>query len=62
MGWKSTKTLTPEKARVLLINRIMEASNDELGLALEALGYGDKTELKYYGCNFSIEENPNEEF
>ena len=37
-----------------------DATNEELGNALESLGYGDEPDLKYYGCNFwvfSIIEN-----
>lgn len=57
MGWKSTKDISREKAIQLLYDRIEDASNDELGLALEAIGYGENTDLPHYGCNFSVEDN-----
>lgn len=60
MGWKSTKQITRDKAIKLIENRLCDATNEELGNALESLGYGDEPDLKYYGCNFwvfSIIEN-----
>ena len=57
MGWKSTIDISRDKAIKLIhkrLNDIDELSNDDLSLMLEAIGYGDNTDLKYYGCNFYI--------
>lgn len=54
MGWKSTVDITREKAIELIMARIMFSSNRELSNALDALGYGDNTDLPYYGCNFWV--------
>ena len=56
MGWKSTKELTRDKAIKLIEERLYDANNEQLGNALESLGYGDETGLKYFGCNFSVSE------
>lgn len=60
MGWKSTKTLSREKAIRLIEERIYDASNDQLGDALESLGYGDETDLPCFGCNFWVTDNDDE--
>ena len=57
MGWKSTKEMRRSKAIDLIENRLDLATNDQLGYALEALGFGDETHLPYYGCNFSVEDD-----
>jgi len=58
MGWKSTKTLNRSKSLSLINDDIIyNLTNDEISNALESLCYGEKTELKYYGCNFSIEDD-----
>lgn len=56
MGWKSTIDISREKAKDLIITRLMQddVSNDELSLTLEDLGYGENTELEYYGHNFCV--------
>lgn len=64
MGWKSTDTISRQKAIELILKRIDEIeefSNDELSDALIGLGYGDNPKLSHFGYNFSIEsEKPNE--
>ena len=57
MGWKSTKQLTRVKAIKLIENRLYDATNEELGNALESFGYGDNPELSHYGCNFWVFDN-----
>lgn len=57
MGWKSTKTITRKKAIELIISRALDATEEELSNGLCGLGYGDNPELPYYGCNFSIDDN-----
>lgn len=54
MGWKSTKQITREEAIKLIEDRLYDANNEQLGDALESLGYGDEPDLKYYGCNFWV--------
>lgn len=54
MGWKSTIDLERSEALELIFKRLSTISNDELGLTLESMGYGDDTDLPYYGYNFSI--------
>lgn len=61
MGWKSTKQITRKEAITLIISRAMDASNQELALALENLGYGEDLELPHYGCNFNVVDQLSEE-
>lgn len=59
MGWKSTINITREEALKLcfsVLSTLHQKSNDELGDILESLGYGDDTNLPYYGYNFWITE------
>lgn len=57
MGWKGSKQLSREKAIQLIEDRLYEASNEELGDAMESLGYGDNPNLKYIGYNFTVTSN-----
>lgn len=65
MGWKSTMFITREEAINLILarmdRRIYDAMTDtELATTVEEFGYGDDTNLRYYGYNFRIgneEEN-----
>lgn len=57
MGWKSTITIKREEAQSLIIQRILTCSDEELSDALEALGFGENTNLPYYGHNFRIGDN-----
>ena len=70
MGWKATKTISREKAIDLIVERVLTATNEDLGSALERLGFGDNTSLPHYGYNFVVvseghpdlqEENENDE-
>lgn len=54
MGWKATKEISREKAIQLIVDRIYNATDDELGDTLESLGFGDDTNLPYYGYNFTV--------
>lgn len=54
MGWKSTKQITRDKAIKLIEDRIYDANNEQIGDALESIGYGNDPDLKYYGCNFMV--------
>lgn len=56
MGWKSTIDINRNEAMTLILNRISIASNDEISSILTDLGFGDNTELPYYGYNFNLEE------
>ena len=59
MGWKSTIDLDRQKAIMLINARLLNATNQELGNAMEALGYGENTDLPYYGHNFYITDEDN---
>jgi hypothetical protein len=54
MGWKSTIALTRSHAVSLIMERAMNASNQELEELLELVGYGDNTNLSMYGHNFTV--------
>jgi hypothetical protein len=56
MGWKSTKFITREKAIQLILTRIYDerTTDTELEDAVEGMGYGDNSNLPYYGHNFRI--------
>lgn len=59
MGWKSTIDITREEAMALILEKIVKlnnVSNEELASVIENLGFGDDTELPYYGYNFNIIE------
>lgn len=56
MGWKATKEISREDAITLIINRLYDASADELSLVLESLGFGESSGLPYYGYNFSVKD------
>lgn len=62
MGWKSTKEISREKSIKLIYDRIEDATNDELGNTLESLGFGDNTELPYYGYNFSVGDDFDDDY
>lgn len=60
MGWKSTITISRKEAIALVFKKLSEvhmSSDEELGDLLETLGYGDNTNLPYYGYNFLIGED-----
>ena len=61
MGWKSTVYISRAKALELIQKRILTATNDELADAVEGIGYGDNTELDYYGHNFIVQNECEDE-
>lgn len=54
MGWKSTRTITRERAIELIESRLLTCSDNELSNAVESLGFGENMDLPYYGQNFMI--------
>ncbi len=57
MGWKSTVTISRDEAISLINARLRnyeDRSNEELGDLLEEFGYGDNSDLPYYGANFHV--------
>lgn len=54
MGWKSSKQISRNEAILLITERALSASNEELELALVNLGFGDDMNLPHYGYNFSV--------
>lgn len=61
MGWKSTTTISRAEAFALIMQRAYNATDSELGDMLSELGYGDNSDLPYYGYNFIIGEKEIEE-
>jgi hypothetical protein len=57
MGWKSTLEITREEAirliqkRLLILDRL---TNQELEDLVDELGYGEDSNLEYYGHNFNV--------
>ncbi len=57
MGWKSTIDITRNEAKRLIIQKLAMLdglTNKELEDMVEELGYGDDTNLQYYGYNFNV--------
>ena len=57
MGWKSTIDITRKEAIEAIMsqmNTIDDKTNEELEIMLDELNFGDDTELKWYGHNFTI--------
>jgi len=57
MGWKSTVDITRVEAKRLIMQKLLnvdQMTNSELVDMIEELGYGEDTELEYYGRNFII--------
>lgn len=61
MGWKSTRTITRSRALELIMSRILNCSDEELSDALESLGFGENGDLPYYGYNFTIGDESEQE-
>jgi len=62
MGWKSTIDITRKTAIDLILSRLdrsiyEEMTDEELGDMVENLGYGDDTDLPYYGYNFNVTDD-----
>lgn len=64
MGWKSTEIISRGEAISLIASYFYRATNEELAEALESLGFGDNTDLPYFGCNFTVmdEVQPEDEW
>lgn len=57
MGWKSTIDISRNEAKGLIIQKLAMLdglTNKELEDMVEELGYGDDTNLQYYGYNFNV--------
>lgn len=54
MGWKSTIDITREEAIRLVLERIYNCNDTELADVVERLGYGEDSDLPYFGYNFNI--------
>ena len=64
MGWKSTIDITRKQALALVIDYSLKCGNlsdSELEDLLEHLGYGDNTNLPYFGYNFNITKQQDNE-
>lgn len=65
MGWKSTVNITREEALSLcfsFLSKLHTKSNEDLGDIVGALGYGEDQSLPYYGHNFwVVDEFENED-
>jgi len=60
MGWKSTVEITRDEAIRLIFEKLgygNNLSNSELADLVESLGYGDDTDLPYFGHNFIVRDN-----
>lgn len=63
MGWKSTKEITRSRAKGLIMLRMMvlnDMTDQQLTDLLEGLGFGDDSDLSYYGFNFRIIDEEDE--
>ena len=57
MGWKSTVDITRSEAKRLIMQKLInldQLSNEELENMIEELGYGEDTNLEYFGHNFIV--------
>jgi hypothetical protein len=54
MGWKSTIDIGRKEAMQLIFAKMVNITNSELGDVLETLGYGEDTQLPYFGHNFNV--------
>lgn len=62
MGWKSTIDITRNEAIRLLMDRITsDISNTELADMLGSSGFGDDTNLEYFGYNFNVIDKMDDE-
>lgn len=67
MGWKSTINITRERAIDLILSRLDRSVYDnmtdsEIEEMLYKLGFGDETNLPYFGYNFNITDNNDLEY
>jgi hypothetical protein len=64
MGWKSTIDITRTQALALVMDYALQCgtlSDSELEDLLETLGYGDNQTLPYFGYNFNITRQQEDE-
>jgi hypothetical protein len=64
MGWKATIDITRTQALALVIDYALQCgtlSDSELEDLLETLGYGDNQTLPYFGYNFNITKQQDNE-
>jgi len=54
MGWKTTVTITKAEAINLILSRLHTLTNDEISDVLESIGFGENTDLSYFGHNFNV--------
>tara|TARA_Y100001963_G_C6626718_1_gene374298 strand:+ start:427 stop:609 length:183 start_codon:yes stop_codon:yes gene_type:complete len=57
MGWKSTIDITRTEAKRLILQKLVnldQMSDRELADMVEELGYGEESDLEYYGHNFIV--------
>jgi hypothetical protein len=57
MGWKSTVYISRSEAIRLIADRFFKLeymNNSELEDMVEAMGYGENTNLSYFGHNFTV--------
>jgi hypothetical protein len=57
MGWKSTIDITRAEAKRLILQKLVnldQMSDRELADMVEELGYGEESDLEYYGHNFTV--------
>jgi len=59
MGWKSTINITREEAIEAIEEQMItlhDKTDSELVDMLEGYGFGDNSELKWYGHNFIVDD------
>lgn len=57
MGWKRTIDITRAEAKRLILQKLVnldQMSDRELADMVEELGYGEESDLEYYGHNFIV--------
>ena len=62
MSFKGTVSISREEVIDLIIARLYEANDNELSQALSSLGYGDNIDLKYFGNNFYVDSELNQNY
>ena len=60
MGWKSTREISRDEVIKLISWSLNSLSNEQLGNTLEGI-YGDDPNLPYYGHNFMVVDEIEEE-
>jgi hypothetical protein len=65
MGWKSTRNISRDEAIRLIQSRLEydvlhNMTNRELEDIVEGMGFGENPDLDYFGHNFSVFNNDDE--